>query len=103
MMRDARCVSGTARSRAIASGLKGNVVFFGRLRLRLSGFGRTAGSGSDRRGRFGAAAIAGAAGVNKRKAFEDDFQFALLLVRVLVFPLVELEAAFHQERAALFH
>ena len=37
----------------------------------------------------------------KREALQDDLEFALLLVGVLVFPLVELEAAFHQERAAL--
>src|SRR5579863_8989887 len=84
-----------------------HVVFFGRrsvsaIRGRSFGFG-----GRTWTGGFVAAttttAIAATAGIEERKAFEDDLELALFLAGVFVLPLVELEAAFHEEWAAFFH
>src|SRR4029077_3255945 len=54
-------------------------------------------------GGLAGSAIGGASRIDEREAFQDDFQLALLLVSVLVFPLIELEPALDEEGAALFH
>jgi hypothetical protein len=86
--------------------LKWNVVFFrgGRSPPSDGSAGLAAGRGA------GGAALRppgrpafGAFGINEGKAFQDDFEFALFLVGVFVFPSVQLQAAFDQERAALAH
>src|SRR5262249_26563601 len=41
-------------------------------------------------------------GIDERKALQHNPQFALFLVGILVFPLVQLKAAFHKQWAPLF-
>src|SRR5689334_7168215 len=42
-------------------------------------------------------------GIDEGKTFEGYFQFALLLMGILIFPLVELEPAFNEQWTAFFH
>src|ERR1035438_10812493 len=79
----------------------------------LFGFGRwgSGGSGSSRRRgrgsrrasarRVGQSAAVSALCIDERKALQPNPEFTLFLMSVLIFPLVELEPAFHEDRAAL--
>jgi hypothetical protein len=85
--------------------LKWNVVFFDRRSFSAFGrFGRFgSGRGTARGVSTGRASTFAAFGINEGKTLQDDFEFALFLVRVLVLPSVLFQAAFNQERPAFAH
>jgi hypothetical protein len=66
------------------------------------GFGRLWRGGRGRSGGWTAPSVATVAAVHELKVFDNHLEFALLLVRVFIFPLVESQPAFDQDRAPLF-
>src|ERR1017187_5280010 len=100
-MRDARSLDGiTAQP---ISALKWDVVLFGFGRFGFGGSRSRSRRGSGCRGtssrRVGESTAVGALRINERKALQHNLEFALLLVGILVFPLIEFEAAIYQKRA----
>src|SRR3954470_21372469 len=81
------------------SKLKWNVVFAGQFTTWLFHRSRRACGWNSRTGRLAEfATTALTARIQKRKRFEHYAQLADFLMRVLIFPGVQLQAAFHQER-----
>src|ERR1039458_5770919 len=98
-MRDAWFVYGMTAQPTNA--LEWDVVLFGFGRFGLGRSGSSRRRGRRSRGasarRVGQSAAVGALCINERKSLQHNLEFALLLVGILVFPLVELEPAFRSE------
>src|SRR4051794_36165872 len=78
------------------------IVGRGTIRFATGSRGRGAGRGRTTRG-FATSAAFAISATEKLKTFHDHAELAAFLTGLLIVPLVELQTAFHEQRAALFH